>query len=211
MEAMTKCFSLAAGLIHPSSSPARAGFFFVDKTDKLLNPCIDYRGLNDNTIKIRYSLPLISSAFELLKDAKIFTKLDLRNTEGDEWKTTFNIPSGHYKYHVMPFGLTSAPAAFQALVNDINSEIFLNCSSLFTWTISSSFLLTKRLSSSMFVMFFSVSSTTSTSWKLKSVSSIYVSSVAVQGFIISEDNIQLDPVKDNAVTEWPTPTTCKQL
>ena len=109
--------SLAAGLIRPSSSPAGAGFFFVEKKDKTLRPCIDYRGLNDITIKNRYPLPLISSAFELLQGATIFTKLDLCNTyhlvrirEGDEWKTAFNTPTGHYEYLVMPFGLTNAPA-----------------------------------------------------------------------------------------------------
>uniref|UniRef100_A0AAQ4PPB8 ribonuclease H n=1 Tax=Gasterosteus aculeatus aculeatus TaxID=481459 RepID=A0AAQ4PPB8_GASAC len=111
--------SLAAGLIRPSSSPAGAGFFFVSKKDKTLRPCIDYRGLNEITIKNRYPLPLISSAFELLRNAKIFTKLDLRNAyhlvrirEGDEWKTAFNTPSGHYEYLVMPFGLSNAPAVF---------------------------------------------------------------------------------------------------
>ena len=118
--------SLAAGIIRPSSSPAGAGFFFVEKKDKSLRPCIDYRGLNDITIKNRYPLPLISSAFELLQDATIFTKLDLRNAyhlvrirEGDDWKTAFNTPTGHYEYLVMPFGLTNAPAVFQALVNDV--------------------------------------------------------------------------------------------
>uniref|UniRef100_A0A8D3DWB3 CCHC-type domain-containing protein n=1 Tax=Scophthalmus maximus TaxID=52904 RepID=A0A8D3DWB3_SCOMX len=50
--------SLAAGIIRPSSSPAGAGFFFVGKKDKTLRPCIDYRGLNDITIKNRYPLPL---------------------------------------------------------------------------------------------------------------------------------------------------------
>src|SRR4029434_102188 len=115
--------SLAAGLIRPSSSPAGAGFFFVDKKDKTLRPCIDYRGLNDITVKNQYPLPLISSAFELLKNAKIFTRLDLRNAyhlvrirEGDEWKTAFNTPSGHYEYLVMPFGLSNAPAVFQTMV-----------------------------------------------------------------------------------------------
>ena len=57
--------SLAAGIIRPSSSPAGAGFFFVEKKDKTLRPCIDYRGLNDITIKNHYPLPLLSSAFEL--------------------------------------------------------------------------------------------------------------------------------------------------
>ena len=118
--------SLAAGIIRPSSSPAGAGFFFVEKKDKTLRPCIDYRGLNEITVKNRYPLPLISSAFELLQGSTIFSKLDLRNAyhlvrkvkEGDEWKTAFNTPTG-YEYLVMPFGLTNAPALFQALVNDV--------------------------------------------------------------------------------------------
>ncbi|KAL2095548.1 hypothetical protein ACEWY4_007696 [Coilia grayii] len=81
----------------------------------------DYRGLNDITVKNRYPLPVISSAFELLQGTTIFTKLDLRTAyhlirvqEGDEWKTT-----GHYEYLVMPFGLTNAPVVLQALVNDV--------------------------------------------------------------------------------------------
>lgn len=87
-------FSLKAGIIHPSSSPAGAGFFFVEKKDSTLRPCIDYTGLNEITVKNRYPLPLISSAFELLLGASVFSKLDLRNAyhlmrikELDEWKT----------------------------------------------------------------------------------------------------------------------------
>ena len=107
--------SLATGIIRPSLSPAGAGFFFVGKKDGSLRPCIDYRGLNDITVKNRYPLPLISSAFEQLEGASVFTKLDLRNAyhlvrirEGDECKTAFNMPTGHYEYLVMPFGLTNA-------------------------------------------------------------------------------------------------------
>jgi hypothetical protein len=72
--------SLATGFIRPSSSPAGIGFFFVEKKNKTLHPCIDYRGLNDITVKNRYPLPLISSALELLQEATVFSKLDLRNT-----------------------------------------------------------------------------------------------------------------------------------
>jgi hypothetical protein len=89
-----------------------------------------YRGLNNITMKNRYPLPLISSAFELLQGATIFSKLDLRNAyhlvrirEGDDWNTAFNTPSGHYEYLDMPFGLTNAPAVFQGLVNYVLRDI----------------------------------------------------------------------------------------
>ncbi|KAK3559308.1 hypothetical protein QTP86_012717 [Hemibagrus guttatus] len=56
-----------------------AGFFFVEKKDSGLQPCIDYRGLN--MIKVRYPcpLPLVLTALEQLQEARIFTKLDLRS------------------------------------------------------------------------------------------------------------------------------------
>jgi len=125
--------SLKTGLIRPSSSPAGAGFFFVGKKDGSLRPCIDYSPLNTITVKNRYPFPLMSSVFDQLQQAKIFTKLDLGNAyhlvhirEGDEWKTSFNTPSGHYEYLVMPFGLTNAPAVFQAMINDVLCEYLIS-------------------------------------------------------------------------------------
>lgn len=72
--------SLASGFIRPSSSLLGAGFFFVKKDGKLL-PCIDYRGLNEITVKNKYLLPLLYAAFTPLQRARFFTKLDLRNTD----------------------------------------------------------------------------------------------------------------------------------
>eukprot|EP00079_Xenopus_tropicalis_P032169 XP_017945940.1 PREDICTED: RNA-directed DNA polymerase homolog [Xenopus tropicalis] len=122
--------NLERGFIRPSSSPAGAGFFFVEKKDGGLRPCIDYRGLNKITVKNRYPLPLISELFDRVKGATIFSKLDLRGAynlirirEGDEWKTAFNTRDGHYEYLVMPFGLCNAPAVFQELVNDIFRDL----------------------------------------------------------------------------------------
>lgn len=110
--------SLAAGIIRASTFPAGAGFFFVQKKDGGLRPCIDYRGLNKITVRNQYPLPLMATAFELLQGASVFTKLDLSNAyhlvrirQGDEWKTAFNTPTGHYEYLVMPFGLTNSPCS----------------------------------------------------------------------------------------------------
>lgn len=122
--------SLASGLIRPSSSPLGEGFFFMKKKDSTLRPCIDFRGLNDITIKNKNPFPLINPFFEPLCNARIFSKLDLRNAyhlirikEGDEWKTAFNTPIGHFEYLVMPFGLTNAPAVFQALINYVLCDL----------------------------------------------------------------------------------------
>lgn len=83
--------------IHDSLS---AGFFFIEKKGKTLRPCIIYCGLNEIMVQNYYPLPLISSAFELLQGATIFTKLNLayhliRIREGDGWKTAFTTSIGH--------------------------------------------------------------------------------------------------------------------
>lgn len=68
----------------------------------------------------------MTSAFDQLQGARVFTKLDLRNAyhlvrirEGDKWKTAFNTPISHYEYLVMPFGFTNTPAVFQSLISDV--------------------------------------------------------------------------------------------
>ncbi|KAK3519218.1 hypothetical protein QTP70_022210, partial [Hemibagrus guttatus] len=122
--------ALAAGHIRPSTSPAAAGFFFMGKKDGGLRPCINYSGLNAITVRYSYPLPLVPAALEQLQGASIFIKLDLlraydlvRIREGGEWKTAFHTTRGHYEYLVMPYGLTSVPAVFQSLINEIFKDL----------------------------------------------------------------------------------------
>ncbi|KAI7795689.1 hypothetical protein IRJ41_003218 [Triplophysa rosa] len=120
---------VSKGFIQPSTSPASAGFFFGKKKDGGLRPCIDYRALNDITVKFRYPLPLVPPALEQLQRAKCFSKLYLRNAylirikEGDDWKTAFSTSTGHYEYLVMPFGLANAPSVFQSFINDVFRDL----------------------------------------------------------------------------------------
>lgn len=111
--------ALPQGYIPPSTSPAASSFFFVEKKDGGLRPCIDNRALNNISGKFRYPLPLVPAALEHLCGATVFTKLELRSAynlirirEGDEWKTAFITPAGHYEYCVIPYGLVNAPSVF---------------------------------------------------------------------------------------------------
>ena len=207
--------ALSAGLIRPSSSPAGAGFFFVDKKDKSLRPCIDYRGLNDITVKNRYPLPLLSSGFELLSEAKVFSKLDLRNAyhlvrirEGDEWKTGFNTPSGHYEYLVMPFGLTNAPAVFQALVNDVLRDM-LNVS-VFVYLDDILIFSPDEVTHQKHVRQVLQSLLTNHLYVKAEKCEFHVSSVSFLGYIVGEGEFKMDPEKTSAVEKWPTPTSRKE-
>ncbi|KAL0199936.1 hypothetical protein M9458_003123, partial [Cirrhinus mrigala] len=97
--------ALNQGFIQPSTSPATSSFFFVGKKDGGLRPCTDYRQLNSQIVQQPYPLPLVPAALEELRGARIFTKLDLQSAynlvrirAGDEWKTAFVTPMGHYEY-----------------------------------------------------------------------------------------------------------------
>ncbi|KAI3374193.1 hypothetical protein L3Q82_006045 [Scortum barcoo] len=200
--------SLRSGIIRPSSSAAGAGFFFVGKKDGSLRPCIDYSALNKITVKNRYPLPLISSAFELLQQAKFFTKLDLRNAyhlvrirEGDEWKTGFNTPQGHYEYLVMPFGLTNAPAVFQSFINEILREylndfifVYLDDILIFSPDLATHQrhvrqVLIRLLENQLYVK--------------AEKCDFHASSVSFLGYVITANNISINPAKVSAVTNWP--------
>ena len=118
--------NLSKGFIRASSSPAGAPILFVKKKDGSLRLCVDYRGINEGTIKNRYPLPLIKETLNQLSRARIYTTLDIRGAynlvrmaEGDEWKTAFRTRYGLFESLVMPFGLTNAPATFQHFINDV--------------------------------------------------------------------------------------------
>jgi hypothetical protein len=120
---------LKKGYICPSVSPWGATVLFVKKKDGILRLCIDFRQLNKVTIKNKYPLPRIDDLFDQLKDAKIFSKIDLRSgyhqvriKEEDINKTAFRTRYGHYEFTVVPFGLSNAPVVFMCLMNGVFRE-----------------------------------------------------------------------------------------
>ncbi|KAL0146914.1 hypothetical protein M9458_057853, partial [Cirrhinus mrigala] len=179
--------ALSQGYIRPSTSPAASSFFFVAKKDGGLRPCIDYRIINQGTIKFRYPLPLVPAALEQLRSARIFTKLDLRSAynlvrirEGDEWKTAFVTPTGHYEYLVMPYDDILIYSRSEAEHRHHVAEVL------------------QRLRNHQLYL------------KAEKCS-FHLSSVQFLGYIIDQQGVRMDERKVSAVVSWPEPTTIKEL
>jgi hypothetical protein len=115
---------LEKGYIRPSTSPWAAPVLFMEKKDGTKRMCIDYRSLNEVTVKNKYPLPRIEDLFDQLRGVDVFSKIDLRSgyhqlriRSSDILKTTFITKYGLYEFTVMSFSLTNAPAYFMYLMN----------------------------------------------------------------------------------------------
>jgi predicted aspartyl protease len=117
---------LRTKVIEPSRSPWSSPVVLVPKKDGTIRFCVDYRRLNDVTIKDKYALPRIDDALASLSGNKYFTSLDLAQgylqipmDPNDKEKTAFITDSGLYQFNVMSFGLTNAPATFQRYMDAV--------------------------------------------------------------------------------------------
>jgi hypothetical protein len=113
-----------AGYICSNSSPYGAPVLLVQKKEGSQGMYVDYRTLNDVTMKNKYPLPRIEDLFNRMRGARVFSKIDLRSgyhqmkiRPSDIPKTTFSTRYGLYEFTVMSFGLTNAPAYFMDLKN----------------------------------------------------------------------------------------------
>jgi hypothetical protein len=117
---------LEKGYIRPCTLPWAAPVLFVEKKDGTKRMCIDYRSLNEVTIKNKYPLPRIEDLFDQLRGVSVFSKIDLRSgyhqlriRPSDIPKTAFITKYELFEFTVMSFGLTNAPAYFMYLMNSV--------------------------------------------------------------------------------------------
>jgi hypothetical protein len=117
---------LEKGYIRPSTSPWAGLVLFVEKMDGTNRMCIDYRALNEVTVKNKYPLPRIEDLFDQLRGVSVFSKIDLRSgyhqlriRPSDIPKTAVITKYGLYEFTVMSFGLTNAPAYFMYMMNNV--------------------------------------------------------------------------------------------
>ncbi|KAL0152330.1 hypothetical protein M9458_052053 [Cirrhinus mrigala] len=208
--------ALSQGYIRPSTSPAASSFFFVSKKDGGLRPCIDYRVLNHQTIKFRYPLPLVPAALEQLRSAQIFTKLDLRSAynlirirEGDEWKTAFVTPTGHYEYRVMPYGLVNAPSVFQNFIHEVLREFLHHFVVVY---IDDILIYSRSEAKHRHHVAEVLQKLREHQLYLKAEKcSFHQTSVQFLGYVIDRHGVRMDEGKVDAVVSWPKSNTIKEL
>jgi hypothetical protein len=202
--------NLSKGFIRTSSSPAASPILFVKKGDGSLRLCVDYRGLNEGTIKDRYPLPLIQETLMRLSRAKYFTKLDVRGAynlvrmrEGDEWKTAFRTRYGLFESLVMPFGLTNAPATFQHFINDVLAP-FLDIFA--TAYLDDILIYSDNLEEHRDHVKQILTVLEKNGLHLKPEKcEFHQQEVKYLGLIIGTNGIKMDPVKVETVVNWPQP------
>ena len=164
-----------------------------------------------------YPLPLISDLIDKLQGAEIFTKFDIRAgynnvgiKEGNKWKAAFITPFGLYKPTVMFFGLCNSPATFQAMMNDVFSDmieegwivIYMDDMLLFSTTIEEHRKRTERVLEQL----------RKNDLFLKLEKCVFEThEVELLGMIIWPDAILMDPHKLAGIRDWPVPTSVKGI
>jgi hypothetical protein len=185
---------------------------FVPKKDGTQRLCVDYHALNEVTVKNKYPLPRIDDLFDKLRDACVFSKIDLqsgyhqlKSRECDIWKTAFISRYGLYEYTVMSFGLTNALAYFMYLMNKVFMEyldkfVMVFIDDILVYSRSEEEhedhlrLVLKKLRDHRL-------------YAKLSKCEFWLKHVAFLGHIISKGGISMDPSKVQDVLSWNVPTS----
>ena len=207
---------LETGVIESSCSPWASPVVLVTKKDGSIRYCIDYRRLNNITIKDSYPLPHPQDCLESLREAKWFSTLDLQSgywqiemDPEDREKTAFASLSGLFQFCVMPFGLTNAPSTFERLMDRIfqglNPDI---CLIYLDDIIVKGSTFQEHLNNLREVF----TRLRAAGLKLSPKKcELFRKEVRFLGHIVSAEGIRTDPQKTETVLSWPIPRSLKEL
>ena len=207
---------LARGIIEPSDGPWASNVVLVKKKDGTQRFCVDYRRLNEATIKDAYPVPRIDDTLDALSGARWFSTLDLASgywqvelDESARHKSAFVVRGGLYSWKVMPFGLCNAPATFERLMERVVTGlqwetllVYLDDVIVYGRSVLEEIQRLKEV----------LKRFREAGLKLKpSKCFLFKQSVGYLGHVVSRKGIATDPDKIEAVKSWPSPTNIKEV
>jgi hypothetical protein len=178
--------------------------------------CVDYKPLNEVTIKNKSPLPWIDILFDQLTGARVFFKIDLRSGyhqiriwPEDIPKTTFTTRYGLFEYLVMSFGLTNAPSHFTYLMNStfmpkLDKFVVVFIDDILIYSKNEEeharhlrIVLTRLREHQLYAKF--------------SKCTFLLEEIHFLGHVLSAKGIVVDPSKVKDILEWESPTTVHQV
>ena len=207
---------LSAKVIEPAQSAWSSNVLLVRKKDGSMRFCVDYRKLNNTTIKDSYPLPRIDSCLESLGGSYYFSTLDLRTgywqTElqpEDADKTAFVTRSGQYRFTVLSMGLANAPGQFQRLMDLILAGLTFECCLVYLDDIICYSRTFEEHLTRLGTIFDRLAKA---NLKLKaSKCQLFQTEVHFLGHIVSRQGIAADPEKIRTVANWPRPRNLREV
>jgi len=205
-----------ANIIRESESPFASPIVVVKKKNGSIRLCIDYRKLNNQTIKDAYALPNIEETFSALTGSKWFSVMDLKSEhyqveveEEDKHKTAFVTPMGFWKFNRMPQGVTNAPSTFQRVMEKCVGSLHLKEVLVF---LDDLIVFSSSLEEHEERLMKVLHQLKEFGLKLSpDKCRFFMKSVTYLGHIVSESCVETDPDKISALTTWPKPSNISQL
>ncbi|KAG0929312.1 hypothetical protein G6F29_012095 [Rhizopus arrhizus] len=207
---------LQQGIIRPSRSPWSSPVVLVPKPDGTVRFCVDYRRLNGVTTKDVYPLTRVDDALHSLGNAKYFSTMDLTSSycqieldEESKPKSAFVCRRGLFEFVRMPFGLCSAPATMQRLMDSVLAGLkWQTCLVYLDDIITFSPTFDQHLKDLREVL----SRLRAASLKIKLSKCHFGSNrISFLGYVLSPDGLHTDPEKVRAVASFPVPTSVDGL
>ena len=209
---------LENGAIRPSTSKFSAPVVIVKKKEPgVIRLCIDYRALNKVSIRNMAPLPSLNVVTALWAGCKYYSNLDFRSAyhqikikEEDKHKTGFSIPSiGHFEWNLMCEGLSSCPATYQSLLDQLLRGCKSNIASCFVDDIISASMTFEKMVQNLDEIFSRIEKAL---LKLNPAKcDLFQQKIKFLGSFISEKGIAPDPDKISAITDMCLPKTKREL
>ena len=206
-----------AGVIEPADGPWASALVPAKKkgSDKL-RWCVDYRRINDLTIKNAFPLPHLQANLEKLSGACIFSSLDSAGAyhnitvePSSRPYTAFISPEGLWQFCQMPFGLSNSPSQYSLLVSlalqRLGSE-FVIC------YLDDILIFSKSRKEHLYHLEQVLKAHVKAGLKLNlKKCQLFQDRLVYLGHLVSRQGIEMVPEYVEKILQWPIPTTGKEL